>query len=83
LTKIGILLAALIIVWEKCVIGAWKYTPADLESVGQTKMHGMTHLLNSAGSLTKEGWQINAPWVVNNQENMAYSSLQKRNLDYL
>lgn len=66
LLKYGILIGATLIIFENW-IGPQRYTPSNPLSLTQAPFQFTPNLLNQDGTVTGEGWQINAPFVSSNQ----------------
>jgi len=56
LTSIGVVIVATLILYEKLVIGEWRYKESRLS--GQKYLNA-ANILNTDGTVASEGWMIN------------------------
>ena len=83
LIKSGILVLAVVLILEK-VYFQWRYLPSDPNAVTQVQLgDDVSELLTPEGKLTQEGWAINHPWLVNNQDKYGSTFVRERNLNIL
>lgn len=89
LINIGVVLVATLILFEKLVIGEWRYKESRLS--GQKQLSA-AYILNEDGTVTGEGWMINTRdrHVIANQgfarshwDSDSTSWLMQRNINYL
>ena len=86
LIKAGVVLALSLILFEAWVGSDRRYKPTPIvKDLAQQQLQPMTHMLTEKGELGGEGWKINAPFVVNNQEvqGSVVNALFVRNINVL